>query len=124
MTARMSRLRADLPEGVRFVSFTVDPAHDTPAVLARYAAPLKPESRWAFVTGAQKELYRVATDGFKLAALELPPGAASDEGPFLHSSRFVLVDAHARVRGYYDSEDEKELEALRRDAWRLGDAGK
>ena len=30
MTARMARLRRDVPPDVQFVSFTVDPAHDTP----------------------------------------------------------------------------------------------
>lgn len=123
MTARMARLRGELPADVRFVSFTVDPGHDTPPVLRRYAEPLAPGERWLFVTGSQAELYRVATDGFKLAAMALPPGSAADEGPFLHSSKFVLVDGSARVRGYYDSEDETALEALRRDARRLREAG-
>jgi protein SCO1/2 len=122
MTARMSRLRDELPAEVRFVSFTVDPAHDTPEVLRRYAGGLDAGDRWLFVTGGQAELLRLATDGFKLAALELPPGAAPDEGPFLHSSRFALVDPRGRVRGYYDSEDGKELEGLRRDARRLSEA--
>lgn len=122
MTARMSRLRAELPEGVGLVSFTVDPAYDTPAVLERYAGSLDAGDRWLFVTGAQAELYRLSTEGFKLAALELPPGAAADEGPFLHSSKFVLVDARGRVRGYYDSEEEAQLEALRNDARALWNA--
>lgn len=122
MTARMARLRGELPEAVRFVSFTVDPAHDTPEVLRRYAEPLNPGDRWLFVTGAQAELHRLATDGFRLAAMELPPGSAGDDGPFLHSSKFALLDRKARVRGYYDSEDESELAALRGDALRLLEA--
>jgi hypothetical protein len=36
--------------------------------------------------------------------------------PFLHSSRLVLVDRRARIRGYYHSNDEEALERLRRDA--------
>lgn len=123
MTARMSRLRGELPEAVRFVSFTVDPAHDTPAVLQRYAEALGAGERWLFVTGAQTELYRLATEGFKLAAMELPAGAPGDDGPFLHSAKFALVDGRGRVRGYYDSEDEQQVEALRRDARRLAGAG-
>lgn len=122
MTARMARLRSELPEAVRFVSFTVDPAHDTPDVLRRYAEPLNAGDRWLFVTGAQAELHRLATDGFKLAAMALPPGSAGDDGPFLHSSKFVLLDRKGRVRGYYDSEDENELAGLRRDALRLLEA--
>jgi cytochrome oxidase Cu insertion factor (SCO1/SenC/PrrC family) len=36
--------------------------------------------------------------------------------PFIHSSRFVLVDRQARIRGYYHSDDEAALGRLRRDA--------
>jgi len=35
--------------------------------------------------------------------------------PFLHSSRFVLVDRQARIRGYYPGDDEEALGRLRRD---------
>ena len=95
MTARMARLRRELPAGVRSVSFTVDPGHDTPATLARYAG------------------------GFKLAAMEVPADqrdATGGDGPFLHSSKFVLVDGAGVVRGYYDSTDEQAMRALVADA--------
>jgi cytochrome oxidase Cu insertion factor (SCO1/SenC/PrrC family) len=120
MTGRMAALRQQVPEAVRFVTFTVDPEHDTPAVLTRYAEPLNPGGRWLFATGAKADLHRLATEGFKLAAMEMPPGAAGD-GPFLHSSKFALVDGQGRVRGYYDSDDEAGLVALRADARRLLD---
>lgn len=35
--------------------------------------------------------------------------------PFIHSSWFVLVDRQARIRGYYQSDDEETLRRLRRD---------
>ncbi len=35
--------------------------------------------------------------------------------PFLHSSRFVVVDGQARIRGYYQSNDDEALGRLRRD---------
>jgi len=35
--------------------------------------------------------------------------------PFMHSSRFVLVDRQARIRGYYESQDEGALQRLRQD---------
>lgn len=35
--------------------------------------------------------------------------------PFIHSSRFALVDRHARIRGYYQSDEEAALGRLRRD---------
>lgn len=35
--------------------------------------------------------------------------------PFIHSSRFVLVDRQARIRGYYQSNDNEALQRLRND---------
>jgi len=118
MTARMARLRRDLPADIAFVSFTVDPAHDTPEVLTRYAAGFGADASWRFVTGAQKDLYDLSVGGFKLAAMEVPPGeqAAGGDGPFLHSSKFVLVDGEGVIRGYYDSTDERAMRALVADA--------
>jgi protein SCO1/2 len=118
MTARMARLRRDLPTDVAFVSFTVDPAHDTPEVLARYAATFGADASWRFVTGTQKDLYDLSVGGFKLAAMEVPPAeqAAGGDGPFLHSSKFVLVDGEGVIRGYYDSTDEQAMRALVADA--------
>ena len=122
MTARMARLRREVPDEVAFVSFTVDPANDTPEVLARYAANFKADARWRFVTGPQKDLYTLSTDGFKLAAMEVPaaqqkPGEG--DGPFLHSSKFVLVDGGGEIRGYYDSTDEDEVRKLAADIARI-----
>ncbi len=117
MTARMARLRRDVSPEVQFVSFTVDPAHDTPEVLARYAATFRADEGWRFVTGPAKELYTLSVAGFKLAAMEVPPGeqAAGGDGPFLHSSKFVLVDGAGVIRGYYDSTDEAAMRTLAED---------
>ncbi len=121
MTAQLARLRPRLPDAVRLVSFTVDPTHDTPEVLAAYAKPFGPGRRWLFATGAQADLYRLSVDGFKLMAMEVPAAEQQpgDDGPFLHSTRFALVDGTAHVVGYYDSTDAEELEQLERDAQRL-----
>jgi cytochrome oxidase Cu insertion factor (SCO1/SenC/PrrC family) len=116
MTARMAELRRESPEDVVFVSITVDPAHDTPEVLGRYARRAGAGPGWLFLTGSQDALYRLAIEGFKLGVEEVPPGRElrGDE-PFLHSSHFVLVDRKGYVRGYYDSTDEGALGRLRRD---------
>ena len=124
MTARMARLGREVPDEVAFVSFTVDPAHDTPDVLAGYATNFKADARWRFVTGRQKDLYALSTGGFKLAAMEIPASqqkSGEGDGPFLHSSKFVLVDRVGEIRGYYDSTDEDEVAKLRADIGRLQD---
>jgi protein SCO1/2 len=120
MTSRLAQLQKRLPAGVTIVSFSVDPEHDTPEVLARYAQDFGAGPTWRFATGRREALYSLATEGFRLAALEIPkeqqqPGT---DGPFLHSSKFVLVDGAGRIRGYYDSEDSRALERLVADAAR------
>jgi protein SCO1 len=118
MTERMVSLGPRLAPGVRRVSVSVDPAHDTPAVLADYArrhGAATPD--WLFLTGGEAEVRRLAVDGLKLgvaAADPRDPRAAQE--PITHSTRFVLVDAQGRVRGYYDAFDEGSLGRLLRDA--------
>jgi protein SCO1/2 len=118
MTARMVRLRGEIPSDVAFVSFSVDPAHDTPEVLTRYAAAFHANEEWLFVTGPQKDLFDLSIGGFKLAAMEVAEGerVPGGDGPFLHSSKFVLVDGDGVIRGYYDSTDEEAMRALAGDA--------
>lgn len=122
MTGRLAGLRKQIPDAVHLVSFTVDPRNDTPEVLTRYARDLHPGTRWLFVTGDQQALYTLASDGFKLGVFEVPAGEQKpgDDGPFMHSTKFVLVDAAARIRGYYDSADETEIGQLLQDLRRLG----
>ncbi len=120
MTERMASLGQRLAPGVRRVSLSVDPAHDTPAVLTEYARQHKAEAPdWLFLTGDEAEMRRLAVEGFKLgvaAADPSDPRAAQE--PVTHSTRFVLVDGQGRVRGWYDAFDEGALGKLLRDsAW-------
>ncbi len=120
MTARLARLRKEVPAAAGFVSFTVDPDHDTSAVLADYARDFHAGDGWLFVTGTKPALYALATAGFKLEAFEVPSGQQQGgDGPFLHSSKVVLVDGAGRIRGYYDSTDEPALRRLQADLSRL-----
>jgi protein SCO1/2 len=119
MTARMAKLDRELPDGldVRLVSFSVDPEHDTPQALQRYAQSYKAPDRWLFLTGGKDEMYRLSRQGFKLG-IDIPPpatpGAPAPE-PILHSTRFVLVDGQGRIRGYYDGFDEESVKKLKQD---------
>lgn len=101
VSSRMSETQKPLRDtDVTLVSFSVDPKHDTPAVLRDYAARLNAQpGRWHFLTGDKDAIYRLSRDGFKLAAAE---GSAS--GP-IHSTRMVLVDREGTIRGYYDATD-------------------
>ena len=120
MTERMASLGTRLAPGVRRVSVSVDPAHDTPAVLAAYAKLHKAESPdWLFLTGDEAEMRRLAVEGFKLGVAPADPtDPRAAQEPVTHSTRFVLVDGKGRVRGWYDAFDEGSLGKLLRDsAW-------
>ncbi len=100
ISSRMGEVQKPLKDtDVNLVTFSVDPQHDTPTVLRDYAARLKAEpGRWNFLTGDKGTIYRLARDGFKLAAMDDPQGS----GP-IHSTRMVLVDRRGSIRGYYDA---------------------
>jgi protein SCO1/2 len=98
ISSRMSELQKPLEKtDVHLVSFTVDPAKDTPEVLRTYAERLQAEpGRWDFLTGAQSTIYNLSRNGFKLAVGE-------EKGVPIHSTRMILVDRHGAIRGYYDA---------------------
>ncbi len=89
MTRKMRRVQAAKPD-ILLLSFTVDPEHDTPAALARYAAAAQARPEWFFLTGDRNTLQMLSREAFKLADLGLT-----------HSTRFVLVDGKSQIRGYY-----------------------
>lgn len=92
----VQRQTADLPD-VKIVSFTVDPATDTPAVLTEYAKRYVADpARWFFLTGDEAKLNAIGRDGFKLNPVD---------GSTVHSTRFVLVDRRMQIRGYYSSDE-------------------
>ena len=98
ISSRMSELQKPLEKtDVHLVSFSVDPAKDTPQVLRSYAEKLQAEpGRWDFLTGPQSTIYNLSRDGFKLAVGE-------EKGVPVHSTRMILVDRHGEIRGYYDA---------------------
>jgi protein SCO1/2 len=97
---------ASMPD-VKLVSFTVDPQHDTPAVLARYAVRYHAvPGRWFFLTGDRIALDGLCRNGFKLGDVD---------GTLVHSTRFVLMDRRSRVRGFYSTSDDGTLPRLLHD---------
>jgi protein SCO1/2 len=86
---------------VRFVSISIDPARDTPAVLAQYAARVRNDPRWTFLTGDRDAIVNLSVKGFKLVAGDPMPGGE----PLLHSSKFAVADKQGVIRGYYEAVD-------------------
>lgn len=96
---------------VRFVSFTVDPARDTPPVLAAYAGHFEADpSKWFFLTGSVPQLDRMSRGVFMLGNVD---------GSLQHSTRFALMDRFSRIRGYYLTSEPDAIPHLIADAKRL-----
>ena len=111
---RMSELQEPLKKtDVHLVSFSVDPAKDTPQVLRGYAEKLGAEQgRWDFLTGPQSTIYNLSRDGFKLAVGE-------EKGIPIHSTRMILVDRQGAIRGYYDAAEADAMTKLIADTTHL-----
>lgn len=94
ITAQLARLQSrtraeQLDARVRFVSITLDPVTDTPAVLRRYAAAYGIDlASWHFLTGAPDDVARVIRT-FGLATV------AGDR--IAHGSLVLLVDREGRI---------------------------
>jgi protein SCO1/2 len=62
MSATFAQMRRELGKdaaGVRMVSISIDPEHDTPDVLARYAERCDAPPEWTFLTGGPGDIERV-----------------------------------------------------------------
>jgi cytochrome c oxidase assembly protein subunit 15 len=95
---------------VRLVSFTVDPVVDSLPKLREYAAAHGvTDNRWVFVRGEMADVQKLCEDGFKVSA----------DLPGLHTTKFVLVDAVGKIRGYYDYDDQAALDRLEQDVAQL-----
>jgi cytochrome oxidase Cu insertion factor (SCO1/SenC/PrrC family) len=122
LSASMTRLQHELAgePDVRLVSLTVDPAHDTPAVLNRYAETYSADGdRWLFLTGSPTEVTAFVRDRLHLGVeANMDPGTAPGSR-VLHSPKLTLIDRRGRIRGYFDGTDPAAVGRLRDAAVRL-----
>ena len=112
MTARMRMLQQALTDpALRFVSFSVDPKHDTPAALSDYRKLWHGDpARWTLLSTTPAGLAQTAAD-MRVAVQK----GTDPTNPILHSSLFILVDGDGNVRGVYDSIDDAAVEKLKSD---------
>jgi protein SCO1/2/putative membrane protein len=123
ITAVMKGLQGRLAgTPVRLVSLTVDPDHDTPEVLDRYARGMGAEpGRWSFLTGPKDEIHRLILERFRVPVAEsTPDDVRAGAEAVAHSSRLVLVAPGNRVVGYFDSNDPEAVDELLARARDLG----
>src|SRR4051794_41125695 len=111
MTQRMKALQDQLGSriDVRFLSLTADPGFDQPDILRKYAERHGADSsRWHFLTGIKRDVYKLAVDGLKFVVLDKTEQKATDDDLFVHSTQFVLIDKRGQIRGYFEGTDEAE----------------
>jgi len=107
MSAQMKSLQDALPPASRakLVTLTTDPDFDTPAVMKKYGERFGADfNRWMFLTGSKAAIAGLAGDSLKLSAVPVKPeDRKNDADLFIHSTIFVAVDKHARLRGVFET---------------------
>lgn len=115
-----------IAEGVRLVSFSVDPEYDSAEVLAEYAKEHQIEpKRWRLLTGPRPEIEKVvigksqknkdgAVDQFGFATAMGGRDANSKPGivSIAHSMKIVLVDARGAIRYYFSASEAKDVDLV------------
>ena len=102
----------------RFVSFSVDPEHDTPAVMKEYAANHSADlSRWTFLSGKKEETWGLLRQGLKWGIEERPEERiqlqnGSSIANIRHPGWFALVGPDAKVLGIFQASEDEQLTAL------------
>lgn len=109
MTSQMHSVERELngAADVRLVSFSVDPARDTPPVLNAYAQQFGGASeQWHFLTGTPQTLHHLARNVFMVGDLV---------GIMDHSTKFIVVDKKSQIRGFYSTFDPDGMKTLLHD---------
>jgi protein SCO1 len=97
----------------RIVTFSVDPAWDTPEVLREYAEAVQADpKRWLFLTGDQAEIYDLIRKSFLSAVEQAPAGQVPVGEQVSHRTQIVAVDKKGRVRGFYHGESDDQIDLL------------
>lgn len=107
---------------LQFLSFTINPKHDTPSVLKAHKRKLGIQNKnWAFLCGDEAFTHRLGIEHFLIFA-----GREEEAlGGYAHSGAFTLVDKKGQVRGVYEvvqpdlSVNSKEYERLIKEAKQL-----
>ena len=85
---------------MRFISISVDPENDTPAVLAEYSKSFVSENKkWDFVSGDKDLIFSIAKNDFLVDVIQ----DTVNKKEIIHTPMLILLDPQKRIRGYYDS---------------------
>jgi protein SCO1 len=80
------------------LSVTIDPAHDTPEVLARYAATWKADAHaWHFLTGPEPDVRKLC---HRFGVNFWP-----DEGALTHSLHTIIIDRQGKLAANFEGNE-------------------
>lgn len=115
LIARMQEMERALAKGARafhLAAISVDPEHDTPEVLRKYAAArgIRADS-FSLLTGEHSQIAHAAEENFKIGL----DGSYDPDKPGLgitHGSHVILVDAESRIRAFVRTFDDDAVRTL------------
>lgn len=114
MTANMKRLNTMLEpfsERIWFLSFSIDPYHDTPTTLKSYIKNYGIKAKnWHFFTGDEAKTHLLAKEFFNAAEKN-----DSIPGGYGHTPYFTIIDTKGHVRGIYDGTNSSAIDSLAND---------
>jgi protein SCO1 len=97
---------------VAILSHSIDPRHDTPAVLKEFSKNLGIQnSMWQMVTGNKAKIYEIGQKSYMVSATDDP----TEPGGIVHSGAFILVDKNRHIRGVYDGTEPEKVDKLMED---------
>jgi protein SCO1/2 len=117
MVRNIEKVQTAFPGDSRllFASFSTDPGRDSVERLKAFATKFGIAGNWHLLTGNKTSIYRLAHQGFSLAA------DVGGKDQFIHSDKLVLLDTQRRIRGYYSGTAEKDMQQLITDIKKLHD---
>lgn len=113
LSRQMAELQKRIPEGVRLISLTADPAYDSPEILRHYGERYGADAgRWWFLTGPKAEVYRLAEKDLLFSVMDTGDSNPRLEDRFIHSGTFVVLDRKARMRAVVQGEEPDALDRI------------
>jgi protein SCO1 len=95
-----------LAKGMRLVSLSFDPTHDTPERMAAYSSLVSQHptgAPWCFVTARSQQELQPILDAYG-QVVDRKPNPLDPTGPLSHTLRAYLVDREGNIRNIYGSD--------------------
>jgi protein SCO1/2 len=99
---------------IKIISYSIDPKHDTVAVLKKYADKLGiTGNSWWLLNGKKEDIYTLSKSYLVTTPKE------DEKEKFIHDGYFLLIDKQKRIRGFYDGTVTEQVNNLVNDIKKL-----